>query len=258
MSRITKIVLGGALAFVFLAALAVVGLVAGVSYAQGPTATPSPQAPATNYNQTFWESLASRLGVTVDRLQQAFKDAAKDTVGKALQDNQITQDEANRINQRVDQWQPSQGEGPFELPFERGLEHGRGHKSGLFATSAVLDAAAQALGMTTADLTTQLRAGKTLADVAKDKNADVNTVKQAMVNAAKAQVDQEVQAGRLTQDQASQLKQRIDQEAANLDLSKPFVGRGGLWRDHDGFPFAPGRPQQPAPQTPATPSASGA
>lgn len=90
---------------------------------------------------------------------------------------------------------------------------------------AMLDAAAKALSLSTADLMTALRSGKTLAGVAKEKNIDVNAVKQAMVDGAKAQVDQMVQSGKLTQDQATQMKQSIDQSAAKLDLSQPF-GKG--------------------------------
>ncbi len=243
--------------FVLLLVLAAGVFVAGVASAQTPT--PTPGAKGANLDQSFWTSLASRLGITVDQLTQAVKDATKDTVTSALKANQITQDQANSLNQRADQWQPGQGSPLGKGPGGPG-RGGWGHGGKLFGGAAVLDAAAKALGMTTADLTTALQSGKTLADIAKQKNVDVATVKQAMVDAAKAQVDQQQQAGRLTADQATQLKQRIDQEAANLDLSQPFFGHRGFFGPggRNGGPGGrfSGPRQSPTPQTPAPSSSS--
>jgi hypothetical protein len=257
MNRITKLFVNRRLALVLpalllaMVALASGVVVAGIASAQSPTPPPAPQG--ANLDEMFWDSLASRLGITLDQLQQAVKDAAKDTVTRALGENIVTQDQADRLNERIDQWQPGQGT-PLGAPFGKGFG-GPGHEFGLFGGQAVLDAAAQALGMTTADLTTELRSGKSLADVAQEKNVDANTVKQAMIDAAKAQVDQALQDGRLTEDQATQLKQRIDEAAASLDLSQPFPGPGGFFGrggDRGGPFFGPGQP--PAPPTPTTPS----
>ena len=228
MKQVTKVVLGIALAAALLLTLIGTGRVANVVQAQGPT--PTAPAPTNSFDQSFWQALATRLGTTVEKLQQAVKDAGKDSVAEALKNNSITQAQADAMNQRLDQWQPGQG-GPLGLPFGRGgFDHGKGGPErgmGPMGGSAVLDAAAKALGMTTADLTTELRGGKTLADVANAKNVSQDTVKQAIIAAQKAQVDQAQQAGRLTADQATQAKQHIDQESANLDLSKLFSGRGG-------------------------------
>ena len=234
----------------------------GAAFAQGPT--PAPTTPTNTIDQTFWQALANKLGITLDRLQQAVKDAAKEAIAGAVSNNRLTQSQADALNQRVDQWTPGQG-----LPFGgRGSEHGFGPgKGGGFEMGgqAVLDAVAKALGMTTADVQTQLRSGKTLADLAQSKGVDQNTVKQAIVAAQKAQVDQLQQAGRITADQATQMKSRIDQEAANLDLTKPFFGRGfgpgGMGMP--GMPGgrggrgAPGTTPQTTPSTPAQPKSQG-
>ncbi len=103
--------------------------------------------------------------------------------------------------------------------------------------------------MTTQDLTTQLRSGKTLADLAKGKE---QAVKDAIVNAEKPQLDQAVKNGRITQDRENQI---LDQ-TRNSDLSN-LHGFGVPGR------FGPGagknQPPSPAPSAgtaPATPSAS--
>ena len=222
----------------------------GAAFAQGPT--PAPTTPTNTIDQTFWQALANKLGITLDRLQQAVKDAAKEAIAGAVSNNRLTQSQADALNQRVDQWTPGQG-----LPFGgRGSEHGFGPgKGGGFEMGgqAVLDAVAKALGMTTADLQTALQSGQTLSAIAQSKGVSADTVKAAIVAAKKAQVDADVQAGRLTADQATQIKQQIDQEAATETLDNMlhggrghgFGGPGG----HDG-PGAPGATPQPR-QTPS-------
>jgi len=61
-----------------------------------------------------------------------------------------------------------------------------------------LSAAAKALGITEAELKTELQAGKSVSDVAKAKNIDIATVKAALLAEAKAHIDAEVAAGKHT------------------------------------------------------------
>ncbi len=245
--------IASAAALLLLAALPAAAFLVNVASAQGGTPTPG-TGTVTDYAQAFWQALANRLGISTDTLQQAFKNAGKDTVAQELQAGKITQDQANQLNQRIDGWQPGQGD--FDFPFGKGMGLGRGMgRDGFFGGQVMLDAAAKALNMTSADLTTELQSGKSLADVAKEKNVDVNSVKQAMIDAAKAQVDAEVTAGKITADQATQIKSMIDQKAANWDLTQPFFFRGsfgGHGRGHGGWGGAPGQ----APSTPAQPSAT--
>lgn len=104
-----------------------------------------------------------------------------------------------------------------------------------------LDAAAEALGMTSDELSAQLWGGKTLADVADEKGVDIQVVQDA-VNAAiqdatKAAIEQAVTDGTLTQDKADWLLQGLEKgywggEARGFGMD--FGGRGGF-RGHGGF-----------------------
>jgi hypothetical protein len=242
MGRKTKIVMAIAAALLLLVAVPVAGAIVDVASAQGGTTTPG------TGNLTFWTAFAARLGISVDELTAAFKGAAKDIVAQELQQGQITQGQADQKNGRIDNWTPDQG-GPFMFPFDRGMGRG-GHEFGMFGATA-LDAAAKALGMTTADLTTELQSGKSLADIATEKKVDVATVKQAIVDAAKAAVDQAVTDGKLTQAQGDEMKAKIDEMAANLDLTQPFRFEGpGRGHGHGGWggPFgAPGTQPETTP-----------
>ena len=61
-----------------------------------------------------------------------------------------------------------------------------------------LAAASKVLGITEAELKTELEAGKSISDVAKAKNIDLATVKAALLAEAKAHIDAEVAAGKHT------------------------------------------------------------
>ncbi|HEX7592886.1 MAG TPA: hypothetical protein VF429_01825, partial [Anaerolineae bacterium] len=96
--------------------------------------------------------------------------------------------------------------------------------------SAELDAAAKALGMTTADLTTALQS-ETLLTLAQEKNVDVAKLRTAIADAEKAALDQAVKDGKLTQAQVDALKANIKPE--NIDLTRGWFAappRGGLGR----------------------------
>jgi nitrogen-specific signal transduction histidine kinase len=79
---------------------------------------------------------------------------------------------------------------------------------------AGLDGAAKYLGLTGAQLRTQLESGKSLADVAKARNKPLAGLKGAIEAAVKSDLDKAVAGKRLTQAQAdrilSDLRSRLD------------------------------------------------
>jgi transposase-like protein len=68
---------------------------------------------------------------------------------------------------------------------------------------------AKAIGVTTTDLVTELRSGKSVADVAGEHGVSVQTVVNALVAAADARVDKAVANHKLTLDQASTIKAKL-------------------------------------------------
>jgi hypothetical protein len=95
--------------------------------------------------------------------------------------------------------------------------------------SAILDVIAKALDEDAATLQTDLKAGKTIADIAKEKNVELSTVVDAVVAERQTNITAAVTDGRLTQEQA-------DAQIALLkaDLNAMFSqkmdanGRGGF------------------------------
>ncbi|HEY5011720.1 MAG TPA: hypothetical protein VIK61_03320 [Acidimicrobiia bacterium] len=116
-----------------------------------------------------------------------------------------------------------------------------GHAMGM-RHGAGLDAAAKAIGVSTDTLLTDLRGGKTIAQVATSKGVAVKTVVDAMVAAAKTHVDSEVKEGHLTADQAKQIEANLTQmitDRVNGTFTRPDApgGPDGL---HRGFGFRGG------------------
>ena len=95
-----------------------------------------------------------------------------------------------------------------------------------------LAAASKVLGITEAELKTELEAGKSVADVAKAKNIDLATVKAALLVEAKAHIDAEVAAGKHTAAEGAaklaEVTSRIDTilTTAGLPARGPH-GKGG-------------------------------
>ncbi len=223
---------------VLLVALLVGGIGGTIAWAQAPT--PSATAPAAQTGgkslaDLFRQALAQRLGTTTDKLQQALTDAQKDAAGQAVQQGLLTQAQADAMTQRM------QNAGPGSFFGFMGPRGGIGGMNSMHTAvaSAELDAAAKALGMSSADLTTALRGGKTLLDVAREKNVDVTKLRTAIADAEKAALDQAVKDGKLSQAQADTLKANIKPE--NVDLNRrgfgmsPRDGMRGMMGGLDGF-----------------------
>lgn len=90
----------------------------------------------------------------------------------------------------------------------------------------VSDAVAKLLGMSTEDIYAERSAGKTLADIAKEKGVTDQQVIDAMLAGQKEVVDQALADGRVTQEQADWMLERMKTNAP-LKLSNPF-GPGGM------------------------------
>ena len=91
--------------------------------------------------------------------------------------------------------------------------------------------AAKALGMTEAELKTELQVGKSIADVAKAKNIDLDVVIAKLTAAFKAHLDEEVASGEHTQAEAdaklAEFKTRVT-EMVNKTGLPMHGGKGGL------------------------------
>jgi len=116
--------------------------------------------------------------------------------------------------------------GPFDKPglhgFGPGGPHGphlRDHKGG----HMLFEDLAKSLDLTPAKLFAQLRAGKSIAEVAKAQGKSLDDVRSAIKSSAKARADKAVKDGDITQAQADKLLSHLDDALQNLDKAKPLL-----------------------------------
>jgi len=92
----------------------------------------------------------------------------------------------------------------------------------------IADAAATALGLSKEELKTELKGGKTVAQVAQEKGVDPQTVVTAVSGAMNAAIDQAVTDGKLTAQQAATMKSKVGERASNFvnNTRPPKAGNG--------------------------------
>jgi hypothetical protein len=150
------------------------------------------------------DDAAKDLGVQPSELSDALKKALANRVDAAVAAGRITKAEGDALKARI----ASQ-----EFPLLGGFGHhgGPGHHG-----FHHLVAAASYLGLSEAELRTQLSGGKTLADVAKAQGKTVAGLVAALVADEKKELDAAVAAGRLTQAQATAMLANAEQRFTDL------------------------------------------
>ena len=197
-----------------------------VSGAGGAVAATKLRSPE-HESRAVLNDVAGQLGVSPERLSNAFKTALKNRIDQAVKDGRLTQAEATRVKAAIDRESV-----PMLGPGFR--HHGPGH----FGRGPhALEAAAKYLGMTQAALRTQLESGKTLAQVARDRNKSVDGLVTALVAEKKARIEQGVKDGQLTRAQADELLARMKEHVTAM-----VNGRFERRREHHFGPLGPRGP----------------
>ena len=173
------------------AGLAAGGLVGGylVSHAATTTATPSDTASSTSSSSSSTSS------------------------ARTFSSNENPAHESGEASQREAAENSGQFPGPGG-PHERGLR------------SEDQDVVAKAIGISTAQLQSELSGGKTIAQVAQAHGADVNALISTWVASENKEIDDRVAAGQLTQAQADQMKSMTQQRVTD-EVNGTF--HGGHW-----------------------------
>jgi polyhydroxyalkanoate synthesis regulator phasin len=108
----------------------------------------------------------------------------------------------------------------------RGEGHGRGGP-GVHGVGELFGTAAEALGMTTDELKVELKAGKSIADVARARGIDPQTVIDAIVASVDAKIDQAVADGKMSADRAEAAKAKVRER-----ITEMVNNTGGAFKGH--------------------------
>jgi polyhydroxyalkanoate synthesis regulator phasin len=181
-------------------------------------------------SQAVLDDAAQQLGVQPSELSAALKKALSNRVDQAVEDGRLTEAEGDALKARI-----NAGEFPlFGVPHGPGFgfkDFGRG-PHGLPGPGHFLSTAADYLGLTQAQLRTQLNSGKTLAQIAKDRNKSVEGLVDKLVADKNARIDEAVEDGRLTRADANEIKADLKEQVTD------FVNNGKpAFRGSRGVPF---------------------
>ncbi len=155
-------------------------------------------------SQAVISDAAQQLGIQPSKLSDALKKALENRVDAAVGAGELTKAEGDAIKSRIES-------GEFPLFF--GMP-GKGFD--VHVEFPGVDAAATYLGLTAAELRTQLQSGKTLAQIAQDKGKSVDGLVDALVADAKSHLDAAVTAGKLTQAQEDSMLSDLKQHVTDL------------------------------------------
>jgi hypothetical protein len=171
-------------------AVAAPGTLVDVAFDSGPVDVKFLSTDLKQQQDKFVSTLAGKLGVTPDKLQQALKD---------------TQQEV----------------GPVPLLF--GAPGGVGAQAFSISISSDVSTAAKVLGISEDQLRQELN-GKSLTDVAKAHNVDPQKVASALKAARTSELDQAAQANKIPADIVSRLKANLDRD---IEMQMSLVRTGG-------------------------------
>ncbi len=174
-------------------------------------------------NPSLVDDVAARLGISADKLRSAFKDALSARVDAAVKSGKLTADQGAKLKERIAN---AKGIGTgvrdrFEKrrkDFQKHLRGGIGHRG---ARPLGSGAAAKYIGISGDELRTELRTGKSLAQIATAHDKSVDGLVTAMLAPAKDRIDKAVENERLTQEQADKLLSRLQDGLEKLVQRAP-------------------------------------
>ena len=137
--------------------------------------------------------LAEELGVDIETVEAAVQAAREEAINQAVEDGTITQEQADQI---------LSGEG------RNGFGHGHNGRRGgnsFFDREAMQTVVADALGITVEELEAAHEAGQRLPELAEELGIDIETVEAAVQTAREEAINQAVEDGTITQEQADQI-----------------------------------------------------
>jgi polyhydroxyalkanoate synthesis regulator phasin len=165
------------------------------------------------------DDAAKELGVEPSELSDALKHALENRIDEAVQAGRLTEEQGKALKERIESSDVPLvfgGVGPGDR-----LGFGHFGHFGHFGLVGGLETAASYLGVEEDELRAALADGKSLAEVAKAEGKSVDGLVDALVADAEKRLDAAVDDGRLTKEQASELKQDLRERVTDFVNREP-------------------------------------
>jgi len=180
---------------------------------------------AAAYCDLWRQTFADELGVDVEALTPAAKAATSAAIDAAVENGDLPADIGERMKTALEN---ATGDGCRLLG--AGFHAWGRHAAGADWIHDWATAAADTLGLSVDELASDLRSGKTLMEIAEAQGVAYEDVSQAIIGAAKADLDALVAADRITQDRADELLAQLTSKLESGEFP-PLFGDGDRIRD---------------------------
>lgn len=160
-------------------------------------------------NTSVLEKVANALGVDPNKLRETIKQARQEHVNELLNNGQITEQQANRIRERINKDDENLGLGlgigPNINRENKKWQISRGRER----NEAILNDIASFLGISVEDLKNELKE-KNIEEITREYNKDYTQLKNYLCSKEKERIDKLSQEGRLNSQQAENMKSRCE------------------------------------------------
>lgn len=174
-----------------------------------------------NFFTELKEAVAELLGITVEKYNEVIEKAKEKVLDKAVKDGWLTQNQADVLRWRMEKMKERQGIGlmrggkafgRFGMPFGKHLGGFFGRGLELRLGPDLLSIAAEKLDISLYELLNELDDGKSIADIAKEKNIDPKTIADAFIKEYSEDLKDAVEDGKITQKYADRLLEEAEEK----------------------------------------------
>ena len=179
--------------------------------------------------KTLWE-IAEEQDVDLADVRDTMRVPFEQTLDQAVADGTLTQEQADTIRQHMaDGHSPGEGRGGFpRFPGKHGDHPFLDSEQAEAHHEQMQQAMAEALGMTVEELEVARTEGQTLWEIAEEQGVDLAEARESLQAAGQELLDQAVADGTLTQEQADNIRQHME--------DMPGRGPRGMRGRCPGFP----------------------
>lgn len=187
----------------------------------------------------FVARLAEKLGISQEELQTAIDETGLEIVDDAVADGNLTEEQGDRIRDRIESGDGLFPFGGFGKGFEKGFAVGRG----VGHLAASLDDVADFLGTSVEELRDLMAEGQSLAEVAQAQGVSEEDLTAFLLGLVEERLSEAVDNGGISQERADEIlaaaPERIEQMISGEGRLGPWDGGRGHWRDGFGRPCEP-------------------
>lgn len=159
--------------------------------------------------------IAQEHGKTREQLKQAILSYVQKQLDEAVAKGKLTKEKADaqkqRANAEIDKLLDAKLKGRIGVP-----QRGFGHQFVIPQLGSFLKTAADFLGVKPGDLQAEMKQGKTLAQIAKERGKTPEQLKETVLTNLQTKLDEAVANGKLTKEKAAKMRQKASEQLDNL------------------------------------------